>query len=177
MKNSNRPTQEMVDHRRLILARRMAMRTRAGVACAPCRAKKVKCSDYRPCARCRDLRLGGRCQDDKYADKVSSQSNSEHACTFDTLMPLEDWRMDAMLTRSLMFSAMAPDHLASHTQNGPADTYWPWFATHWPISAAPDRAIPQPQHTGSTNAFPHEGHQVSHPGLPASNGPALSFMS
>jgi hypothetical protein len=34
-------------------ARRMAQRTRAAIACPPCKASKAKCSDYRPCARCK----------------------------------------------------------------------------------------------------------------------------
>ncbi len=38
----------------LIRAQRMAKRTRALAACLPCKAKKSKCNDYRPCARCKD---------------------------------------------------------------------------------------------------------------------------
>jgi hypothetical protein len=34
-------------------ARRMAQRSRAATACLPCKASKAKCSDYRPCARCK----------------------------------------------------------------------------------------------------------------------------
>jgi hypothetical protein len=37
----------------LMRARRLAKRTRALAACGPCKAKKMKCSDYRPCARCK----------------------------------------------------------------------------------------------------------------------------
>ena len=36
----------------LARARRMATRKRAETACLPCKAKKTKCNDYRPCARC-----------------------------------------------------------------------------------------------------------------------------
>ena len=39
--------------RQLLRAQRLAKRTRAGAACLPCRAKKARCSDYRPCARCK----------------------------------------------------------------------------------------------------------------------------
>ena len=33
-------------------ARRLAKRTRSAVACARCKASKVKCNDYRPCKQC-----------------------------------------------------------------------------------------------------------------------------
>jgi hypothetical protein len=41
------------EEKQLIRAQRLAKRTRASAACLPCKAKKIKCSDYRPCARCR----------------------------------------------------------------------------------------------------------------------------
>jgi hypothetical protein len=41
------------EEKQLIRAQRLAKRTRASAACLPCKAKKVKCNDYRPCARCR----------------------------------------------------------------------------------------------------------------------------
>ena len=37
----------------LLRAQRLAKRTRAAAACLPCKAKKARCSDYRPCARCK----------------------------------------------------------------------------------------------------------------------------
>jgi hypothetical protein len=39
----------------LLRARRMAQRSRAAAACAPCKANKSRCSDYRPCGRCKKL--------------------------------------------------------------------------------------------------------------------------
>jgi hypothetical protein len=41
-----------IDIAMLNRARRMATRTRAETACQPCKAKKARCSDYRPCRRC-----------------------------------------------------------------------------------------------------------------------------
>ena len=35
----------------------MATRIRAASACKPCKAKKSKCSDYRPCAQCKGSKL------------------------------------------------------------------------------------------------------------------------
>jgi hypothetical protein len=52
-KMKERDLRDRQDRRRLILARRMVTRTRAGAACEPCKARKAKCNDYRPCARCR----------------------------------------------------------------------------------------------------------------------------
>ena len=41
------------DAKQLLRARRMATRRRAAAACKPCRSRKSKCSDFRPCARCK----------------------------------------------------------------------------------------------------------------------------
>ena len=43
-----------VDDALLARARRMATRKRAEAACLPCKLKKAKCNDYRPCKRCLD---------------------------------------------------------------------------------------------------------------------------
>ena len=43
-----------VDAIQLARARRMASRKRSETACIPCKTKKAKCSDYRPCARCQN---------------------------------------------------------------------------------------------------------------------------
>jgi hypothetical protein len=40
------------EYRRLLKARRMVTRSRSETACRPCKARKSKCSDFRPCARC-----------------------------------------------------------------------------------------------------------------------------
>ena len=45
------------DAKLLLRARRMATRIRAASACKPCKAKKSKCSDYRPCAQCKGSKL------------------------------------------------------------------------------------------------------------------------
>ena len=56
---------------RIILARRMATRKRAGEACKACRIKKTKCSISRPCARC--LRSQpGTCQDAAAGPKIDT---------------------------------------------------------------------------------------------------------
>jgi hypothetical protein len=45
-------SREEDDAKQLIRAQRLAKRIRASAACLPCKAKKAKCNDYRPCARC-----------------------------------------------------------------------------------------------------------------------------
>ena len=51
--------------RQFIRAQRLAKRTRASAACLPCKTKKAKCSDYRPCARCqKSPGLGDQCVDE-----------------------------------------------------------------------------------------------------------------
>ena len=36
-------------------ARRFALRGRSAMACVPCKERKSKCSDYRPCSRCKRI--------------------------------------------------------------------------------------------------------------------------
>jgi hypothetical protein len=43
----------IVDSALLYKARQMAKRSRASAACLLCRTSKIRCSDYRPCARCK----------------------------------------------------------------------------------------------------------------------------
>ena len=45
----------------------MATRRRAGVACLPCKAKKARCSDYRPCSRCKQSGKD-HCSDSEQSD-------------------------------------------------------------------------------------------------------------
>ncbi len=51
------------DNALLLTARRMAQRSRAPAACLRCKAKKVRCSDYRPCARCSKATPPCMCKD------------------------------------------------------------------------------------------------------------------
>ena len=46
------------DNTKLIKARRIATRRRAKAACLRCKARKSKCSDFRPCTRCSQERRG-----------------------------------------------------------------------------------------------------------------------
>ena len=48
-----RSARDLEEERMLLRAQRLAKRTRAAAACLPCKAKKARCSDYRPCARCK----------------------------------------------------------------------------------------------------------------------------
>ena len=56
-------SREEEDAKQLIRAQRLAKRSRASAACLPCKAKKAKCNDYRPCARCQRS-PGEECIDD-----------------------------------------------------------------------------------------------------------------
>ena len=49
------------DEIQLNRARRMAKRTRAEIACQPCKIKKARCSDVRPCNRCLNSKLPENC--------------------------------------------------------------------------------------------------------------------
>ena len=50
------------DYAQLMKARRLASRNRAEAACLPCKAKKARCSDNRPCSRCLQS-IGEECVD------------------------------------------------------------------------------------------------------------------
>ena len=50
---SYRQERNKEDTRLLNRARRLAKRSRAEAACLPCKMKKAKCGDIRPCVRCR----------------------------------------------------------------------------------------------------------------------------
>ncbi len=45
----------MVSSKAIQKARRNALRTRALAACVPCKTSKMKCNDYRPCKRCKEV--------------------------------------------------------------------------------------------------------------------------
>ena len=49
----SKSARELEEERQFVRAQRLAKRTRAATACVPCKAKKARCSDYRPCARCK----------------------------------------------------------------------------------------------------------------------------
>ena len=53
-----------MDMAQLARARRMANRKRSEKACLPCKLKKAKCSDYRPCARCSNPTGIDLCEDE-----------------------------------------------------------------------------------------------------------------
>ena len=52
MNPSDNPSRVEEEYKRLLKARRMAKRTRAVAACIPCKTRKTKCNDSRPCTSC-----------------------------------------------------------------------------------------------------------------------------
>jgi hypothetical protein len=60
-------------------ARRMAKRTRTETACLPCRIKRARCSDVRPCPRCLESDPPDECiSTDDGRKKVKQQSMEQH---------------------------------------------------------------------------------------------------
>ena len=57
-------------------ARRSAKRTKSAVACARCKASKVKCNDYRPCKNCTES--FNLCQDLKDFRDSGTMENAPH---------------------------------------------------------------------------------------------------
>jgi hypothetical protein len=165
MHKTTRLTRELDDRRRLILARRMVTRTRAGAACAPCKAKKARCSDYRPCARCRNLRLDDYCQKEKHPQSPISLRIASHSSAQERTIFHEDQPRDNTFAGSIMISLIASDHAACQQWVPLTSAPLSWPALPSPIAAAPVIAIPPPQLSGqnSSGAFPHEPHQVTRP--------------
>ena len=151
MKKAHRSARDLDDRRRLVLARRMVTRTRAGAACPSCKSKKARCSDYRPCARCRDFQLDGCFEQDKYAQSPLIPG----ALSFIRLH--EDGPIETNTAWSSSSSLLAPDTFASQFDSPPL--IWP--ALHPPIASAAVNIFPSPQLsvTSSTGADPHD--QVS----------------
>jgi hypothetical protein len=79
------PADAMTDTKILMRARRLATRSRAETACAPCKAKKTKCSDTRPCSKCTDKVM---CIGLKSTVKHSLQWNKKSAIHSSQGLPL-----------------------------------------------------------------------------------------
>jgi hypothetical protein len=55
-------------------ARRNAERKRTSVACARCKVGKTKCSDYRPCKKCKQINAGGACVNEEFSVSIPNSS-------------------------------------------------------------------------------------------------------
>ncbi len=142
MQKTHRAATDLEFRRRLILARRMVTRTRAEVACALCKARKTKCSDYRPCSRCSILGLVDCWQEEMQTSRFVHDDSRFH----------EDGPEDNTSAGSILISSVP-----SASQTLPA--------SRSSIIFPPFLAIP-PSHLAdhrSAGALPHESHQVPHP--------------
>ena len=68
------------DNALLLRARRMAQRSRASTACIRCKSNKVRCSDYRPCSRCRKAGATSTCMDLQSAVQHSPSASPTQTC-------------------------------------------------------------------------------------------------
>ena len=69
-----------VTYKDLLKARRIAKRTRTYHACARCKSRKAKCTDYRPCKRCANTKYAISCSsslEDSTATRGNQTSNQE----------------------------------------------------------------------------------------------------
>jgi hypothetical protein len=74
-----------VDSAQLLRLRRLAKRSRAEAACQLCKASKLRCSDYRPCARCKKVGANS-CMDltasaTSVPHAIRGTSSSNRSCT------------------------------------------------------------------------------------------------
>jgi hypothetical protein len=63
----------------LARARRIAKRRRSEKACLPCKSKKAKCSDYRPCMRCKESNGQDACTDGLQSREIQTGEGSDLA--------------------------------------------------------------------------------------------------
>ena len=138
--------QQKEDDALLARARRMATRKRAEAACWPCKLKKAKCNDYRPCKRCLDSGSDLLCTDGSLARSISpgclesgqDLSKDRSPAANSNLSPLQLPRVctdfTAMKTagdRGAVFSDLdweGPFHSLCHPQTGYAADVYPDLA-------------------------------------------------
>ena len=65
----------------LMRARRLALRSRADVACLPCKSRKAKCSDFCPCSRCVNYERADTCIDGSSASRSNTRPIQDSANT------------------------------------------------------------------------------------------------
>lgn len=92
-------------------ARKIAKRKRASVACASCKISKARCSDYRPCARCKDH--GTNCLDALQFDNRESSHRSNGGSTSDFGPAAWSQRQTLELTHQ-MFHPTPPGAVTFH---------------------------------------------------------------
>ena len=121
---------EVDDERReYIRLQRLARRTRAGAACVPCKAKKSRCSDYRPCLRCKQS-PAEICHDSKI-DNPTSNSSSSHLfsavnAVFEkgrTFSPVQTISWETTPTRAAYQFQNTPNQLSYPTEQTKETTY------------------------------------------------------
>ena len=92
-------------------ARRNAERKRASVACARCKAGKTKCSDYRPCKKCKHSNLAEDCKDGDLLTEQSGDASTSRA-SFDARV--HEWCME---NRSFVMQARFPPSPVNTAKN------------------------------------------------------------
>jgi hypothetical protein len=105
----------------LLRARRMALRSRAAMACVPCKARKSKCSDHRPCKRCKSAGGTLNCLDTSSPQSKSSADLSSPTSTSDH--ELNCSATSTMLYSSTCFSSRQPsgvNYFMQHSMRFPA---------------------------------------------------------
>ena len=81
----NLSKKQHIDAVLLSRARRMAKRNRAEQACRPCKEKKAKCSDFRPCSRC--MKTNPDACLHPHSDDHPSANVQVEKCIFDPRIP------------------------------------------------------------------------------------------
>jgi hypothetical protein len=104
--------------KQLIRAQRLAKRSRASAACLPCKAKKARCNDYRPCARCQRS-PGEVCID----DNPEITSSMYHALMMRASSASSN--QGSMPVRRSFHAAIVPDS----SQNGNSDAFASFAST------------------------------------------------
>jgi hypothetical protein len=123
-------------------ARRNAERKRASVACAYCKTGKTKCSDYRPCKKCKESNMTSECVDGGLSIRQSTDILSNTA-SFDVNFHERTIEYRPSV-HSMMHNRFSSDRecIASDFRLGQAfginlsDSYSAGSLTSWPASGA-----------------------------------------
>ncbi len=160
-----RPT---VDSALLLRARRLAKRSRAETACQLCKASKLRCSDYRPCARCK--KVGAEICMDPPASAQSKPSTISVSAS-DRSRTLVS-RLAGRVPRARAGRVSAP-RTAMHRPDSPAKSV---DSPSWRLATSTPPIPIFPQHSANP-ALPPGSSAPLQPMLAETDGPADAMLA
>jgi hypothetical protein len=97
--------------------RKSAKRTRASVACARCKASKIKCSGYWPCKRCNDSNIAC-CFDSGPFDGTSQNCRTQYCSEPASVEPCQSWNQHMPSSFSVFKGSMTNRNIMGYGHLG-----------------------------------------------------------